>query len=97
MAEALDPLEVCEVCGDIREEHGDKNHEFSQDGIIVPIKKGEPARQSPPRAKDDQLGVEVDRISRDPVTAMSLRMIERLVAKNLLDGEDLMFIFGNKS
>ena len=81
----------------VREEHGDSNHQFSKEGELIPIKKGEPARQEPPKMRTDQAGVEVDKISRDPVTAMSLRMIERLVAKNLLDGEDLMFIFGNRS
>jgi hypothetical protein len=36
-------------------------------------------------------------ISRDPVTAVTLRLVETLITKELLLGDDLLYIFGGKT
>lgn len=81
MAE-LSPDDLCGVCGTIRELHGDKNHKFDLDGNLIPVK--EPVNKMPA----------APRVIKDPVPATMLRLVERLVAKKLLDGDDLLFILG---
>jgi len=83
-----DPDEECRICGTKREEHGDRNHEFSSDGVLVPKKAPEPPREQAPQRRS--YGGEA---KPDP-TAAYLRLVERLIAKNLLNGEDLIYIFG---
>lgn len=83
--------DVCAVCDETRENHGDKQHEFSLDGVLKPIKQGAPARSEPPRERT-AAGVA---LGNDPVARLQVRLIERMVAKGLFDGEDLMYIFGN--
>lgn len=80
----LKPDDVCEVCQETRENHGDKHHKF---GTLEPIQPGEPARQIPPTAAGKEL-------SNDPVARLQLRMIEQLAKKGVFTGDDLMVIFG---
>jgi len=82
--------DVCEVCCETRENHGDKQHEFSLDGVLKTKKAPEPPRNQPPRERGA-----AGALAQDPVARLQIRMIERLVAKGMLDGEDLMYIFGN--
>lgn len=76
--------DVCEVCGETRENHGDKKHKFSIDGQLIPIEPGpKPSNTPPARA-----------VANDPVARLHLRLVERLVAKGIFDGTDLLYIFG---
>lgn len=86
--------DVCAVCEETRENHGDKNHEFSLDGVLKPIKQGPPPRNEPPRERGAQPSP-AQVLGNDPVARLQLRMIERMVAKGIFDGEDLMYVFGN--
>lgn len=95
------PDDLCGVCDTTRENHGDMNHVFSIDGNLQTLPQRPHPRQQPPREKGEKthasLSAEASAISRDPVTSMSLRLIERLIAKNILNGEDLLIIFGGET
>ena len=84
----VSPDDECGVCGTTRENHGDKHHEFDIDGNLRPKKKAEPARQQAPQTAAGQA------LARDASTQVVLRLVERLVAKQLLSGDDLLYIFG---
>lgn len=77
----------CGVCGDTRENHGDKHHEFNMEGNLLPLK---PA----PAPQPNKVSPGTEALRRDPLSGPMLRLVERLIAKNLLDGEDLLYVFG---
>lgn len=79
----------CGVCGHTREYHGDMNHVFSEEGILQTKREAPPV---PQRTPPEELGTTA-RITQNAF----LRLIEVLVARNLLDGEDLVRIFGGDS
>jgi len=83
----LDPDEECLVCGHRREIHGDMKHQFSTDGNLRAKPQPEPARQQAPTERGQQL-------AKDPTTAAMLRIVEVLIQKDILKGEDLVYIFG---
>lgn len=89
------PDDRCGVCNTLRDEHGDKRHEFNLDGQLIELGPAPTARQQPPQAKGEP-SAKANELSRDPVASLCLRLTERLVAKGLFDGDDLMYIFGNK-
>lgn len=84
------PDDVCEVCDETRENHGDKHHVFSTDGVLTPIKPGPPARNTPPRERTD----EVKRLGRDPEVGAMMRLIEVLIEKEVLSALDVLRVFG---
>ncbi len=86
--------DVCAVCDETRENHGDKQHEFSLDGVLTPKKAGPPPRREPPQERGAQPSP-AQVLGNDPVARLQIRLIERMVAKGLLDGEDMLYIFGN--
>lgn len=79
--------DMCGVCGETRENHGDKNHEFNIDGELKPLKKPEVGRQAAPTRRGDEL-------AKDPVAQVMLRLIEVLGTKGVLSPYDNMYIFG---
>lgn len=84
------PDEECQLCGVTRENHGDSNHEFSTDGQLRPVKRGEPPRKEAPRERDPNhspKGVE-------EMEKAFLRLNEVLLEKGILDGRDLIKILG---
>lgn len=88
-----DPNEPCVICEITRENHGDSNHVFKgedSDGLLEKKPTPEPPRQQAPRER----GQASDVLGADPVARMHLRMVERMVHKGLLNGDDLMYIFG---
>ncbi len=87
---AISPDDLCGVCSTKRDEHGDKNHEFNLEGELIPKKKPEPARQSAPQPRGSGL-------NNDPVARLQIRLVERLVSKGLLEGDDLVYIFGGEN
>lgn len=92
---AIAASDECGVCGTTREDHGDKQHKFSMEGILTPLDPPPKPRQQPPVAKGE-MSPEAQVLSKDPTTQVMLRMVNRMVAKGLFDGADLMYIFGNK-
>lgn len=82
-----DPDERCGVCEETRENHGDKNHEFNAEGQLIPKKQGSPAQNTPPNPA-------VQKAERDPLLAPVLRLVQTLIAKGILEGDDLVHIFG---
>jgi hypothetical protein len=86
------PDDACEICGERRDRHGDKNHFFSDDGELRPLKPGEPPRQEAPRpAGSPPAGVE----NRNPDSAQAFaRLMDVMVRKGLLGAEELLYIFG---
>lgn len=98
----ISPDDLCGVCGTARDMHGDKHHKFTLDDDLIPIEPGPPRRNEPPQRKDEQkkrgggsvLSAPAEELSRDPVANLQIRLIERMAAKGLLDGLDMMYIFG---
>lgn len=88
---SYDPDEECSICGVTRENHGDLNHEFNTEGLLIPKKKPEPARNTPPAMR----GETVKELSTDMTAQAFLRLTDRLVAKGILDSQDLMYVLGN--
>lgn len=80
----------CGVCEETRENHGDKNHEFNINGQLIPKKAGPPPQTQAPQRRS----APGEQLSKDPVARLQIRLIERLVAKELIDSEDMLYIFG---
>lgn len=91
MPEPLSPDDLCLVCNTKRDEHGDKNHQFSlTSDVPIPLKPGEPPRQQAPRERDPNAkpsGVE-------ELEKAFLRLNEVLLEKGVIDGRDLIQILG---
>lgn len=94
MTTSNNPDDPCGVCQTQRDEHGDKMHEFNLLGYLIPKAEPEAPRQSPPQLKGDELKSAAQVLGSDPVARLQLRLITRLVNKGLLDGADLVHIFG---
>lgn len=93
----ISPDDLCGICELTRENHGDPQHQFSMEGILIQVEKGPPARATPPRERGEApLSPQAEAMNRDPLTGLTLRLIEVLTAKELLSGEDLAKIFGGK-
>lgn len=92
----LDPDERCGVCEIARAEHGDMQHEFNLEGDLIPKKPSPPPRNTPPELRDNSpvMSPKAKKLAEDPSTQVMLRLIERLTARGLLQGEDLQYIFG---
>lgn len=95
MAIQPQPDDECALCGLTRENHGDSNHKFSQDGELIPVKPGPPARQQPPEEKKASLSAPAKDLAEDTTAQAFLRLVDVLVKKEVLDGQDLMYILGN--
>lgn len=91
---SVSPDDECQVCMETRENHGDKNHKFSVDGILEPKEPAPKARQQPPAFKGQESRAQ--RLGGDPTAALSLRLIERLVSKGVFNGDDLVYLFGGE-
>lgn len=85
---SLYPSDICAICGETRENHGDKRHVFSVDGELVDLPTPAKARQQSPEGRA---------LAKDPTANLMLRVVQKLIAKNILDGEDLVYIFGGES
>lgn len=81
----MSPDDVCGVCSMKRDEHGDTQHEFNIDGVLIKKKPPAPPTRLAPAARA---------VAADPTTRLVLRMVSRLVAKGVLDGDDMVNIFG---
>lgn len=89
----LSPDDICGVCDVKRDEHGDTKHAFNIEGELIPLAPPPKARNTPPKLQGE-VSLEAQQILRDPLTGPTLRLVEVLIKKNILDGADLMFIFG---
>lgn len=87
MTEPLSPDDRCGVCDEIRENHGDKNHKFSIEGELIPLKPGPDPRNQAPNPM-------VQQVVRDPLLGPLMRLVERLISANVLQEDDLKYIFG---
>jgi hypothetical protein len=85
----LNPDEACEVCGETRINHGDKQHRFSTDGALIPVQPGPAPRNAPPTS-----GGQAAILSKDPTTQLVLRLVDRLINNGTLSGDDALYIFG---
>lgn len=88
----IKPDDICGVCNETRENHGDKQHKFSIEGILEEKDPPAPPRQAPPRERGQS--PEAAALGRDPVAGLVLRLIETLVQKEVLKGDDLVKLFG---
>jgi len=92
---ATSPDDVCMVCETTRDQHGDSNHKFSEDGQLIPIQPGPPARQKAPDEKRASLSPEAKGVADNMTSQTLLRLIDTLVEKEVISGKDLMYILGN--
>jgi len=90
MNQPLSPDDMCGLCNTTRENHGDKNHVFDIDGMLQPTNPPKSPSSIPPTPRSS------NPLQHDPVARLNLRMVERMVAKGLFDGEDLLYIFGGE-
>lgn len=83
--EVPDQDEQCQICGETRENHGDKMHKFSTDGQLVPLDPPKPPTTPPPKHRDDVVA--------EAIKAESFAMLlEVLAEKNILNEKDIIRI-----
>lgn len=83
----------CVICGTKRDEHGDKNHQFSLDGQLIPVRKG-PEGVKPPQTREEAVSTppsDLPDIGRAFAT-----LVEVLAEKNIVDTKDVIRIFSGK-
>ena len=90
----MSPDDECSICGTTRDMHGDRNHRFNMDGVLLPLEKGPKPRQEAPKLRSEatQAGVE-----KPDAHAALLRMTEVLITKGVLDARDVLYILGGSS
>ena len=91
----VSPDDVCLVCEETRENHGDKVHKFSRDGQLLPLDEGPVARQLAPKERriPGNYGGQGYQAQADLHTAKSLAtLLEILVDKELLSAKDIIRI-----
>lgn len=81
------PEDQCEVCLVTRENHGDKNHKFSEDGVLVPLEPAKPAENAPPARR----GEKEERL---PTPANFVALLDILISKDLLNAYEVAYILG---
>lgn len=81
------PDDVCGVCSNTRENHGDMQHKFSVDGVLQKLDPPAPPRQQPPRHRDDPKPQDMEH-------GYVLRLTEVLIDKGILDARDLLRVMG---
>ena len=97
--EAL-PDDICKVCNTTRENHGDLNHYFSNDGSLIPRTPPGNAQKQPPKVKPEHATKEelLQYMSEDLQAKAVMRLTEVLLEKGLIDGKDTIYIYsGNRS
>lgn len=99
MTSSPSPDDICEICSTTRENHGDRQHKFSEDGQLVPMPAGPPAKNEPPQLKGEppKLSPPGVELAKDPVARLQLRMVERLTAKGIFTADDLLYLFGSNA
>lgn len=90
------PDDICMVCGDTLENHGDRQHMFSRDGSLKPLNEAPKPRQEAPKERRASLPTTPQPPSftgADKGHQLTLRLVTLLVKRNILDGADLMYLF----
>ena len=94
------PDDPCSICDVTRENHGDALHEFNMEGVLKKKAPPEPPRQQPPRHRDDPAMPMMPSGNISVAAAISmehnltLRLLEKLMAKGVIDGKDLIYVLG---
>lgn len=81
----VDPDEVCSICPNTRENHGDMNHEFNTEGQLIQKKKAPEPRAKAPEHRDDPKPRDGDPNSRAIAT-----MLEVLAEKGIFEPRDII-------
>lgn len=90
----VSPDDVCLVCGTVRDQHGDKNHKFSQDGQLIPLDPPPEPRMKAPRHRDDPPAPAQPGVDDGPNIKLAFAtLVEVLVDKGILDVKDVLRIF----
>lgn len=87
----MSPDEECLICGTKRDEHGDKLHQFSTDGSLVPITPGVKPREEAPKPKSEVT------TSGPDVSKAFAALVEILAEKELINARDIIRIFSSGS
>lgn len=82
------PDDICEVCMTPRDLHGDKNHKFSEDGVLEPLDPAPPAAKEPPRARGEAKPSSNDL----PTPANFVALLDVLIGKGVLNGYEVAYI-----
>lgn len=94
------PDDLCGVCQNRRDEHGDVNHKFSLEGRLEKLEPAPPPREQAPVHRDDPKMPMMPGGNINLAQAISmehnfsLRLMETLVDKGLLDAKDVIHILG---
>jgi hypothetical protein len=99
----ISPDDVCEVCGTVRDEHGDKMHKFSTDGQLIPLEQGKPPAKEAPRHRDDPpptsagVGPDLGMAFATLIEVLAEKQISfDGVGRELLTKQDIIRIFSGK-
>lgn len=90
------PDDPCGVCDTTRENHGDMRHKFSLEGHLEVMPEPAPPRAEAPKLKGETMSPEAQKVAQDPTAHVILRLVELMVEKELLSGDELMYILGGK-
>lgn len=85
----------CGVCGTQRDQHGDKNHVFRLDDVLIPVTPGPPAKNTPPRHRDDEPSRSHTLQGPDVGRAFAT-LVEVLAEKGIVDHRDIIRIFSGQ-
>lgn len=87
--------DLCGVCGTQRDQHGDKNHVFRLDDMLIPIAPGPDPKKTPPRHRDDESSRPPTREGPNVGRAFAT-LVEVLAEKGIVDHKDIIRIFSGQ-
>lgn len=93
--------DICLVCGTQRDEHGDRNHQFSlTSDVPVPLKPGPPGRKPPQTKEEAQATQNLPDVGRALATLVEVLAEKKInfdgVNRPILDTKDIIRIFSGQ-
>lgn len=98
----VSPDDLCVICDTKRDEHGDRQHQFSLDGQLIPLNPG-PEGRKPPQTKAE---AEAEQLKNLPDIGRAFATLVEVLAEKkinfdgvnrpLLDTKDIIRIFSGQ-
>ena len=80
------PDDVCLLCNVPRDQHGDMNHKFSENGELEPLAPKPEPKNTPPQPRRDT------QVQEHPFTKSFVALIDVLISKDILTAHEVAYI-----
>lgn len=86
--------DVCGVCDEYRQDHGDKNHQFNAEGILIPLSPRPEPKNTPPQER--RASVAAPSPNAGDIAASFAMLVEVLAEKHVYLGGEMIPLLSSK-